>query len=76
MPNAKGWSEESNRSRLEDLQWMDAGLENASGAARRLGITIEALEKWCARHGHVDIWGRLCAREPSMGNRNQYTVDA
>jgi transposase-like protein len=55
---------DGNAARLEDLHWMQATGENATGAARRLGITEKALEKWCRRHGHHQLINTLTARNP------------
>lgn len=64
MPQPKGWTEETNRARLEDLQWMADTGEHLTGAATRLRITPDALWKWCHRHGHLDLWQRLAHRDP------------
>lgn len=50
--------------RLEDLHWFAMTGENAEGAAMRLGISVAALERWCARNGAGDLWSRLVARNP------------
>lgn len=55
--------------RLDDLAWMAATGECASGAAARLGTTTDALEQWCKRHGLTPEWQRLNAREPRDWNR-------
>lgn len=36
--------------RLEDCQWMATHGESLSGAARRMGLTREALEAWLRKH--------------------------
>ena len=51
------------QARIEDLAWMVECGENAEGAARRLGLTRNALERWCGNHA-PDLWRRLCSREP------------
>lgn len=48
--------------RLEDLRFMDAAGECATGAANRLGMTFKALEKWLTRHDHA-LWRRLRERD-------------
>lgn len=44
-----------NEARTEDLEWMASTGENFDGAARRLGISIKSLEKWCLRQGRRDL---------------------
>lgn len=53
--------------RREDVAWMAAGGEGLTGAARRLGITRTALEKWCALHA-PDLLAQLRAHEPTDHN--------
>jgi hypothetical protein len=55
------------RDRLEDVTWMTETGEYASQAAARLGISYDALEKWCRNHA-PDHWRKLCAREPLTQN--------
>lgn len=55
--------------RLDDLRWLLATGESADGAAYRLGVSSTALEKWCQRHGHTDLWNALVARNPRDWNR-------
>lgn len=38
--------------------------EHAIGAAARLGITVNALEKWCLRHDCNALFRRMFARNP------------
>lgn len=49
--------------RAEDLAWMAETGETVTGAAKRLGISKETLEKWCARHGHLDLFRALARHE-------------
>ena len=49
--------------RLEDLAWLADTGENAVGAARRLGVSHDALDRWCRRHC-FDLWQQLRARDP------------
>lgn len=49
--------------RAEDLRWLAATGENLTGAARRLGITVCALEKWAQLHGMRDELAVLRGRE-------------
>jgi hypothetical protein len=58
------------RARAEDVRWMADSGECATGAARRLGITFAALEKW-ARRFAPDDWRQLVAREPSDPFRSE-----
>ena len=49
--------------RIDDLAWMVTTGESAEGAARRLGITLNALEKWAANNA-PDLWRQLRRRDP------------
>lgn len=49
--------------RAEDLAWMAETGETLTGAAKRLGIGLNALEKWCRTHGEMAVYRRLAARE-------------
>lgn len=49
--------------RAENVAWLAATGESATGAARRLGITYKALEKWARRNAPED-WRRLRANDP------------
>lgn len=49
--------------RAEDLAWMARWGETPHGAAERLGISRDALEKWCERQERGDLWRRLVANE-------------
>lgn len=60
MSQPRGWSAELNRARNEDLDWMATTGETTEGAAKRLAITLDALEKWCARNNRP-VWHRLLA---------------
>lgn len=48
--------------RLEDLRWLVETGENSPGAAKRLGITLTALEKWCRNHAPEE-WRKLRSRD-------------
>lgn len=52
--------------RREDLDWMARTGETTEGAAHRLGISTEALERWCLKHAH-DTWRRLRANDEFYG---------
>lgn len=60
--------------RGEDIEWLAETGECASGAAQRLGLTYDALEKWASKHTPA-AWQRLLAREPRDHNRNRHTDD-
>ncbi len=53
--------------RAEDVRWMAETGESASGAARRLGLSFKALEKWSRRHA-PEAWRRLLLNEPTDHN--------
>jgi hypothetical protein len=53
-----------NEARGEDLAWMIETGECLSGAAVRLGITVDALEKWMQRREMYDDLATLHSREP------------
>lgn len=52
--------------RREDLAWMAATGETTEGAAARLGITADALERWCLKHAH-QTWRALRANDETYG---------
>lgn len=54
--------------RAEDLDWMAAAGEGTEGAAKRLGVSPDSLERWCQRNGHADIWRRLVCNGPRDWN--------
>lgn len=54
--------------RLEDARWMARTGENLEGAARRLGLKPNTLEKWLARHDKAAL-SALIARMPRDHNR-------
>lgn len=68
MPRPQNWSADINARRLEDLQFMAATGETATGAATRLGISLDALEKWCDRHGHRTLLNQLIANDHIPGH--------
>lgn len=50
--------------------------ETADGAAERLGVSYDALEKWAHRH-IPDVWAVLVSRRSHIGvtsGRNQYSA--
>jgi hypothetical protein len=49
---------ETNAARYENLAWMAESGESAEWAAHRLGISVDALERWCQRHA-PELWQRL-----------------
>lgn len=52
----------NNQARAEDLTWLAEAGESTEGAAYRLGILRDSLEKWCQRN-NPDIWQQLLANE-------------
>lgn len=52
------------RARAEDLRWLAETGESLSGAAARLGISPDGIEKWCAAHGLRAELEALRRREP------------
>lgn len=55
-------AEKRRRERLEDLAWMVETGETSEGAARRLGLTQNALEKWATANA-PDLMRQLRARD-------------
>lgn len=64
----------NHEARLEDLEFMDAHGETATGAARRLDLTRSGLWKWCKEHNQRDLFHRLAAREVDH-QPNQHTKE-
>ena len=52
--------------RREDLDWMARAGETTEGAARRIGLSTESLERWCLKHAQ-DQWRRLRANDENYG---------
>lgn len=52
------------RARTEDVRWMITGGECLTGAARRLGISADGLEKWLTVHDLRAELDALRAHEP------------
>jgi transposase len=52
----------ANQERSEDLAWMAEHWETPKEAARRLGISLNALDKWAARYA-PDVMERLRLNE-------------
>lgn len=50
--------------RTEDVRWMVETGECLSGAAQRLGLTVNALDKWLRVHGLRDELATLASRQP------------
>ena len=71
MSQPARWSAAANADRLEDLTFLADTGESLTGAASRLGLTTDALEKWCRTHGHQHLHARLTAntRTPGHGAR-------
>jgi hypothetical protein len=51
--------------RREDVLWMAETGESLSGAAKRLGIKVDALERWCDKNDMRDELRKLRSREPA-----------
>lgn len=51
--------------RAEDVRWLAATGESLTGAAKRLGIGRDGLEKWCTLNGMRGELNKLRAREPA-----------
>lgn len=51
--------------RAEDVRWLAETGESLIGAARRLGISREALEKWLTTHQMRDELEALRRRDPA-----------
>lgn len=58
--------------RLEDVRWMAETGECLDGAARRLGLTRNTLEKWLVRNA-PDVLPALIARQPR--DHNRFVID-
>lgn len=54
--------------RAEDLTFMADTGETHVRAAARLGINLDALEKWCRDNGHRPTWRRLVANSHALGH--------
>ena len=75
-PDPKGWEyvPPTRAEMVDDLDYRGAGI---SEALREVGISREALEKWCSRNGRSDVYSRLVARETAgQVYRNQWTKEA
>ena len=52
--------------RREDLDWMARAGETTEGAARRLGVSLDGLERWCLKWAR-DEWRRLRINDENYG---------
>ena len=59
----RGWAARQHH-RTEDLRWMAGTGESLSGAARRLGLRTQTLERW-AVNNCPDVLRLLRRNEPS-----------
>lgn len=59
---------ESRAARAEDLEWMAETGETFSGAAKRLGISNSALDRWLRHNDRMDLHGTLLSRDPGACN--------
>lgn len=55
------------RARIEDLAWMAETGESLTGAARRIGLSRESLERWMRQRDLRDVLAQLQSREPYAG---------
>ena len=64
-PQPVGWQYQppSRFTRADTLAELDHLGHGITAACRRLQITRESLEKWCARHGMGEVYSRLVDRE-------------
>lgn len=62
-----------NRARAEDVRWMAETGECLTGAAKRLGTTAEALEKWLRLQRMDNERLTLLAREPIGASHERRT---
>ena len=62
--------EQSRRARAEDLRWMAETGESFDGAAKRLGVTSMALERWFRLNPMPDVQRTLRSRNP-IGNTSR-----
>lgn len=61
-------AEANRRARAEDLEWMAETGETFTGAAKRLGISNSALERWLRIHPMPGVYRALLARDPGAIN--------
>lgn len=61
--------------RLEDVRWMVDTGECLDGAARRLGLKPNTLERWLERNHHKALLSTLVARQPRDHNRVADALD-
>jgi hypothetical protein len=52
------------RARAENVRWLVETGENLTGAAQRLGLTADGLEKWLAKNAMRAELATLRSREP------------
>ena len=71
-PQPVGWQYQppSRFTRADTLAELDHLGHGITDACRRLQITRESLEKWCARHGMGEVYSRLVDREAMRYWRN------
>lgn len=68
VPHA-GYREPDRADILHDLDELQAGI---SETCRRLGISREAVQKWCENHGMNDVYSRMVHREFRGFTGNQH----
>jgi hypothetical protein len=54
------------RTRAENVRFLADTGECATGAAQRMGLTVDALEKWARGHDPA-AWSRLVENERGVG---------
>lgn len=60
--------------RREDIEWMAETGETFSGVAKRLGISIAALDRWLRHNDLLHIHRTLLARDPGATNARRRTA--
>ena len=54
------------QARREDLDWLAQTGETSEGAATRLGLSVDSLERWALKNAH-ETWRRLRANDENYG---------
>ena len=53
--------------RAEDLAWMARTGETTEGAATRIGLSVESLERWCDKNAR-ETWHQLRTNDRTQGH--------
>lgn len=64
------------RARAEDLDWMVRTGETTEGAAGRIGISWDGLQRWCQREARTDLWRGLRTNELAQAGYGPADIDA